>query len=147
MKITALCVAIFIAAFLVCGCTQQQASVPGTPTPSPSPATPHLTAKPIPTVSSTPFQMPTLERTPSVSDNTVNIKGNSFDPNVISINAGATVRWVNNDDTTQRLRFADGTVSQLFSTGQSWSRRFNDNGVYQYSSSVIPSMQGTVKVV
>jgi len=136
--------AVFLLTLLVCGCTQPGG---GTPTPAPTTAPPVRTLSTIATITATLIPVPTKVQTATVSDNTISILDDSFDPNVMTVKAGSTVRWVNLGTATQRIKFADGSVSQLMSTSQSWSKIFNDPGIYQYSSAVNTRLQGTVKVV
>ena len=133
----------------VTGCTQ---SSPGTVAPAPahtaaitkSPVTHQKTAV---TTKPTPIPVPTEVQTATVSDNTVLIENNAFNPQVITVKAGATVRWQNTDDAAHRLKFVDGYTTQVLSAGQSASRKFMDPGVFDYTDMMDPGMHGTVMVV
>jgi plastocyanin len=69
---------------------------------------------------------------------TVFIKNRAFDPSSKTITVGTTVTWVNEDPTlhrvvhlpavTQQERFNSGPLS----SGQTYSYRFVDKGVYEY---------------
>jgi len=144
METYAALAAVFLSVLLICGCAQPSG---GAPTPVPTTIKTVRTLSAIPTITSTLIPVPTKVQTATVSDNTISILDDSFDPNVMTVKAGATVRWVNLGTATQRIKFADGSVSQLMSTSQSWSKIFNDPGIYQYSSAVNTRMQGTVRVV
>jgi len=131
---------------IACGCTQSTQP----PVPAVSTTVPILpTEFPRTVVTDTPV----LPKTPMVSDNTVSIR-RTFDPVNITVNAGATVRWVNTDSTedpalynpSHRLEFADKTTSPVLSPSQSWSLIFRTPGVYEYSDMVHQTMHGTVIV-
>jgi plastocyanin len=126
---------------MAAGCTQ--------PEPAPVPATPvpEITA----TAVETALQVTTLTAVPktssSVSDNTVRIEDNKVDPETITVPAGATVRWVNYDSFPHRIVFVDKSFSPtLMGASQSYSQVFFRPGVYDYSCSIHPEMQGTVIV-
>ncbi len=136
---------IVAAAILAAGCTQSSPA-PATPGPTPVITKPVVT-KTVATAQPTLIAQPTLQQTVSVNDNTITLKKLAIDPEVMIIKAGASARWVNGDDSTHRIKFADGTTSQLMSPGQSWTKVFNNPGVYDYADMVQPSMQGSVHVV
>lgn len=87
-----------------------------------------------------------------------------FSPSVITVNAGDTVTWVNNDKeihnitsgngitrtefvTTSRVGTPDGLFqSGSFSPGQSWSHTFTKPGIFHYFCSIHPWMNGVVVV-
>jgi plastocyanin len=130
---------------IACGCTQSTQPPTAISTTVPTLATePSRTA-----VTDTPV----LPKTPMVSDNTVSIR-RTYNPVNITVNAGATVRWVNEDSTedpalynpTHRIEFADKTTSPVLSPSQSWSLIFRNPGVYEYRDMVHPTVQGTVIV-
>jgi len=135
MKYGLILLAITIILVGVCGCTQ-------TPTPSPVNATSPLLTTESPTVVTT----ATLQKTPMVSDNTIRIKKLAFDPANITVKVGSTVRWVNQDSVPHRIMFADGTYSQTLAASDSWSRKIDSVGTYNYICSIHPEMHGTVIV-
>lgn len=75
----------------------------------------------------------------------IQIKGNQFLPVIVNIKEGETVRWTNMDPSPHSVIFGN-FKSSLLSQGQSYERKFNENGLYGYSCGVHPSMQGTVRV-
>jgi plastocyanin len=81
------------------------------------------------------------------SGNAVVITGYAFNPADITVNAGTTVRWTNEEQGVERLQINNGLKSQVLTTGESWTQIFNQAGVYNYSSMIHPSMQGSVTVV
>lgn len=77
----------------------------------------------------------------------VSIVNFAFTPEEIQIKAGETVTWLNDDGAPHGLKFNDGTKgTDLFLPGASFSRRFDQPGVYDYSCSVHPYMTGRVLV-
>ena len=150
-------VAIFTVAIilmLVCGCTQ------------PAPAQPAITLVSIPATSATQAAIvtqqailttgsvsPTIKN--AVSDNTIRINKKGFVPASITVKSGSTVRWVNEDSTTDpglynpthRITLVNIKDSQTLSPGQGWSWIFTEPGSYEYSDMIHPSLTGTVVVV
>lgn len=137
MKKGAILLAITIIMIAVCGCTQ----TPAPPQPAANVTSPQLT-----TESQTVVSTPSLQKTSTVSDNTVRIKNSAFDPAVITVKVGSTVRWVNQDSVPHRVVFVDGADSTVLSATQSWSRKFDEAGTYDYTCTIHPSMRGTVIV-
>ncbi|MDD4136776.1 MAG: cupredoxin domain-containing protein [Methanoregula sp.] len=135
---------------LVGGCTEQAPSEqPSAPAPTPTvkqTAVPHT----LPTTVIT-----TRVTTLSVSDNTITIMKNVFNPAELTIKVGSQVRWVNGDSSedqtrynpTHRISLGNVKDSPLLSPGQSWSWTFTKIGVYDYSDMLHTTMHGTVTVV
>ena len=120
---------------LVCGCTQPASVQPvATPVLTSAPTVPQATvATPMPAMT-TYTVSPT---TPNfVSDNTIRINKRGFNPASITVKSGSTVRWVNDDSTTDAAlynpthRIALGNIknSPLLSSGQGWSWIFDRAG-------------------
>jgi len=121
----------------VCGCTQ-------TAPPVQPPAT---VITPLQTIQQlTITTIPVPQTTTSVSDNTIRIKNFAFDPASITVKVGSTVRWENKDSVPHRILFTDGADSTVLAATQSFSRKFDQAGTYDYSCTIHPSMQGTVIV-
>ena len=137
MKKGAILLAITIIMIAVCGCTQN----PAPSQPAANVTTPQLIAE-----SQTVVSTPTLQKTTTVSDNTVRIKNLAFDPADITVKAGSTVRWVNQDSVPHRVVFVDGADSTVLAATQSWSRKFDEAGTYDYTCTIHPAMRGTVIV-
>jgi len=121
----------------VCGCTQ-------TAPPAQPPATAITPLQT--TVQLTVTTIPVPQTTTSVSDNTIRIKNFAFDPSGITVKVGSTVRWVNQDSVPHRVLFTDGADSTALAGSQSWSRKFDKAGTYDYICTIHPAMQGTVTV-
>ncbi|MDO8874342.1 MAG: cupredoxin domain-containing protein [Methanoregula sp.] len=139
---------------LVCGCTQPapaQAAV--TPVPTPAPTAPLAMVATPQAILTTGSVSPTIQN--SVSANTIRINRKGFDPASITVAAGSTVRWVNDDSTadpglynpTHRISLVNIKDSPLLSPGQSWSWIFDQPGSYDYSDMIHSIPKGTVIVV
>jgi plastocyanin len=91
---------------------------------------------------------------------TVTITGLEFQPSVLTVSAGTTVTWVNNDDTAHTVTSDAAKVSdtsfsispapgvfgsQALNPGQTFSYTFHTPGMYPYHCEVQPYM--TAKVV
>lgn len=72
-----------------------------------------------------------------------------FNPPQLSIKAGTTVRWLNHEKrTTHSVLFtgAGGFESERFFPGESWQRRFDTPGRYEYTCGPHPEMKGLIDV-
>jgi plastocyanin len=81
------------------------------------------------------------------SSHTVTIQGFAFNPDVLTINKGDTVVWVNNDSvehtvTAQNSAFDSGPLA----SGATFTHVFDTSGTYQYSCTIHPTMTGEVVV-
>jgi plastocyanin len=84
-----------------------------------------------------------------VSDNTIIIEKNTFNPATMTVSVGSTVRWVNNDDHPHNIGFTNkafSTSTYLLGATQSFSQRFDQAGTYDYTCTIHPDMQGTITV-
>lgn len=128
---------------LTCGCSESPPAQPAaTLTTAPATLPPVITAPQTTAV--------TPSRTASVSDNTITIIKNEFRPANMTVKAGSTVRWVNQDDHPHRIEFADKSFqpsTYLLGSSQSASQRFDHTGTYDFSCMIHPYMQGAVTVV
>jgi plastocyanin len=79
-------------------------------------------------------------------DATVTIGNFTFGPMAVTVPAGATVTWVNEDDVPHTVRAIDGAFhSRALDTDEKFSFTFNTPGVYSYFCSLHPKM--TAKVI
>jgi plastocyanin len=71
----------------------------------------------------------------------------SYDPQTVTVKAGDTVTWVN-EDTPQHDVVADNGefASDLFDKGGTFSFTFTKAGTYPYHCSIHPGMVGTIVV-
>lgn len=79
----------------------------------------------------------------------VSIADYRFTPAVVSIKAGDTVRWTNNERrTSHSVLFVDenGLESERLFPGEHWQRRFDQAGRYAYQCGPHPEMKGEVLV-
>ena len=131
---------------IACGCTQS--STPPQPTAT-------MTTLPLTTEMPKVTATPTLQKTPSVSDNTIWINKTGFYPERITVKTGSIVRWVNADSTydaalynpTHRIAVINVDNSPPLSPGMGWSQIFNQPGSYDYSDMIHTDQKGTVIVV
>lgn len=91
-----------------------------------------------------PEQLPPVE--PEKAD--VHIDNFSFSPNEITVAAGTTVRWTNDDDVPHVVASADRQFkkSPPLDSGESFSYRFSTAGSYTYFCSLHPHMIGKIIV-
>ena len=77
---------------------------------------------------------------------TVKIDNFSFGPETITVSAGTTVTWTNDDDVPHVVASDDKTFqSKALDTGDRFSHTFTKPGVYNYFCEVHPRM--TAKVI
>ena len=70
----------------------------------------------------------------------------SYVPNTFTVKKGVTVTWTNND-TMDHTVTGNGWASPTLAPGQSYSRRFDAAGSFDYHCAIHTAMQGTVNVV
>lgn len=130
---------------LVAGCAEETPAEQQPATPAPTTAKIVKTATPAtpaPVMTATPS--PTL----TVTELTVMISDNTFNPDKVTVKVGSQVRWVNGDDHPHRVNFVTGGFTAfLLAPGQSSSQKFTRPGVYDYSCMIFPTMHGTVTVL
>jgi plastocyanin len=150
MKKSVVIFTVAVLLMLICGCTQPGPVQPAaTPTPTPMQET-IITPQAIQTTGSVSQTLPN-----QVSENTVRINKKGFDPARITVKSGSTVRWVNEDSTTDpglynpthRIELVNIKNSPLLSSGQSWSWIFDTPGSYDYKDMIHSIPKGTVVVV
>jgi plastocyanin len=77
----------------------------------------------------------------------VTIDNFTFGPQAVTVAAGTTVTWTNNDDIPHTVRATDGSFhSKAMDTADSYSFTFTKPGVYSYFCSIHPKMVGKVIV-
>jgi plastocyanin len=90
--------------------------------------------------------VPALAAEPTVQ---VEIRDYKFVPDKLTVKAGATVRWINQEKrTTHSILFtgAGGFESERMFPGDHWERRFDKPGSYVYSCGPHPEMKGLLEV-
>ena len=79
--------------------------------------------------------------------NTVSIVNMSFSPASLTVTAGTTVVWTNNDMITHTVTADDGSFdSGNITMGAKYSRLFSTAGTYAYHCTIHPDMKGTIVV-
>lgn len=76
---------------------------------------------------------------------TVQMKDFSFKPDALTVHAGDTVVFENDDDVTHNVT-GDSLKSGDIGAGKSWKYTFSKAGTYSYVCTYHPGMQGTIKV-
>ncbi len=83
----------------------------------------------------------------SETEEQVKIGNFSFIPETVTVRAGATVTWVNEDDVPHTVvSTAKKFSSRVLDTDDKYARTFADPGTYEYYCSVHPHMKGKVIV-
>ena len=77
---------------------------------------------------------------------TVTIKDFAFTPQVLTVKAGTTVTWTNEDSASHTITSAGFFDSGTIATGQTFSKTFDQPGTYNYACSIHPSMKGKIIV-
>ena len=71
----------------------------------------------------------------------------TFDPQKLTVKAGTTVTWTNNDDIPHAIAAVNkGFRSKALDTDDSYSFMFTTPGTYEYFCSLHPHMTGTIVV-
>jgi plastocyanin len=77
----------------------------------------------------------------------VTIDNFAFAPQQVTVKAGTTVTWTNNDDTPHVVASSTKSFrSKALDTDDKFSFTFNTAAVYQYFCSLHPHMSGTIVV-
>jgi plastocyanin len=85
----------------------------------------------------------TLAATTSVS-----ITSKSFTPSVVTIPAGETLTWTNNDTARHQVVANDGSFSSpVLAAKQSYSHTFRTGGSFGYHDGLHPTLRGSVTVI
>jgi plastocyanin len=77
----------------------------------------------------------------------VTVQQFAFSPKSVTVKAGTTVTWTNNDDATHTVKSTDGAFTeQRLPSGGSASVTFAKPGTFSYVCGIHPFMTGTVVV-
>ena len=76
--------------------------------------------------------------------NAVTIQNFAFNPSELTVSAGTTVTWTNNQGVTHTVTFDDGSSDMKIEAGQTVEKTFNTAGEYPYHCAIHPSMKGKV---
>ena len=83
---------------------------------------------------------------PPASGNSVSIQGFAFNPSTLTIKAGTTVTWTNEDSASHTITSAGFFDSGTIASGQTFSKKFDQPGTYDYICSIHTSMKGKIIV-
>ena len=88
-----------------------------------------------------------LAASPAFADETVTIKNFDFAPMMLSMKAGETVTWRNDDEEPHTVVSQDGLFrSAAIDGGEHFSFKFDKPGTYKYVCTIHPRMVGTIVV-
>jgi plastocyanin len=77
----------------------------------------------------------------------VSVKRAAFSPATVSITAGDSIRWRNDDTRNHQIVSSTGTfASPVLAKGRTYTFRFDVAGTYRYRDALNPTVTGTVKV-
>lgn len=131
---------------------QQPAAQPAAPTMAPAAATAPTSA---PAAGAASTSTPTAAAAGSQSGGqamTVNLKNSAFDPKTLSVSAGTTVTWTNQDSVTHTVTADDGSFdSKDLAQGAKFTFKFSKPGTYAYYCTIHggkggKGMAGTITV-
>jgi plastocyanin len=89
----------------------------------------------------------TLSVARAAAPSAVSIENFAFNGAAITVAAGTTVTWTNNDDIPHTVRAVDGSFhSKALDSGDTFQTTFAKPGVYSYFCSLHPKMVGKVIV-
>jgi plastocyanin len=88
-----------------------------------------------------------LAAAPTPKTYTVHIRDDAFNPPAVTVRAGDTVTFVNDDDDAHTATADDGSWdSEGLNQGQKWSHTFAKAGKVAYHCTVHPFMKATLVV-
>jgi plastocyanin len=139
-------VALALALSLLTGLAACSGNTTGATLGGPSPATPRVaTGGPSPAA---PTTGPAAgARTPTAALTRVSIRNFAFSPATLSVRAGTTVVWTNEDSVTHTVTATDNSFnSGNLTPGQTYSRTFTTQGIFPYVCQIHTFMTGAVTV-
>ena len=81
------------------------------------------------------------------SDDEVSIEGFAYSPDSLTVSAGTSVSWSNDDPTQHTVSAEDDSFdSDVLDPSKRFSFTFDDPGTYNYICNIHPDMKGTVTV-
>jgi plastocyanin len=104
-----------------------------------------MVSNPSPGTSSTTTAAQDTTGTSASQGNTVSIANFAFDPETLTVPAGTTVIWTNNDTTTHTIKSSDFNSGNL-ANGETYEHKFDTKGRFDYSCGIHPTMKGTIIV-
>lgn len=103
------------------------------------------TAESQPSSPQTQTQVQNQTQTPSAGAANVAIRNFAFAPATLTVKAGDTVTWTNDDSVPHQIK-SETFNSASLSRGQTFSFTFQTAGTYDYSCAIHPSMKGQIIV-
>lgn len=97
------------------------------------------------TTPTTPKTTPSTSPPSGSTGSTVVIKNFTFEPSQLTVKAGTTVTWKNEDSTVHTVT-GTGWDSGQVQPGAEFQKTFDTAGTYDYHCSIHPSMTGKVVV-
>jgi amicyanin len=96
----------------------------------------------------TPNPNPSPSQSPTGTTYNIAISGFSFSPASLSIKAGDTVIWTNQDSVPHTVTSDSGSElnSPTFGKGKTYSHTFTTTGTYNYHCTIHPNMKATIIV-
>jgi amicyanin len=141
--VIALATAASLTTVAACGDTKPQ---PGAYSSAPAGTQPSAPASTMPGMSMSPTDAPSG---PAVATHSVKIEQFAFGPGSVTVKAGTTVTWTNNDQDphTVTSQGKDGPLkSATLNKGDTYQYTFTTAGTYEYLCTIHPFMTGTVVV-
>jgi plastocyanin len=124
-------------ALAACGSSASPAAAP------PSPAASAAGAS----TAASPAASAAVSQAAAAGASAITIQNFAFAPASLTVKAGTTVTWTNNDSPTHSVKWADGAAgSSPLTTGSSYTRKFATPGTYAYVCGIHASMHGTIVV-
>ena len=133
-KISLAVFAFLVLALLGAGCAPSYGTPPAT-----------ITNTPPVTITNTPSGIGVQVGGNAKAMQVINIQNFSFSPAELSVEAGTTVKWTNNDSAPHQIS-GTGFGSQSLGQGESYTFTFDQAGTFDYHCAIHPSMTGKVIV-
>ena len=83
-----------------------------------------------------------------VTNNTIRMNNSAFSPSNLTVVAGSTVTWMNDDNIIHAVTTGDGSInSGDIAVGSSYTKTFSTAGTFNYFDSHNANMTGVLTVV
>jgi plastocyanin len=84
---------------------------------------------------------------PPATANTINLSGSSFSPSTLTVKAGTTITWNNNDNIAHTVTADDKSFdSGSLAAGKTFVKTFSTAGSFAYHCNFHSGMKGTIVV-
>lgn len=87
----------------------------------------------------------TAATTSAAAGNTVSIENFAFAPDTLTVKAGTTVVWTNNDTAGHNIK-SDIFTSPMLAQGETFEFKYDTAGTFEYICGVHPKMKGKIIV-